>query len=89
MVQPLVDKGGAAGALARELVAAKSFASGDTAGARAIYEELAFDIDAPRGLQTRAQQMLTVVPAAPVPASGPTPAPVSAPETPPAQPSTP
>lgn len=64
-VKPLIDKGGTLGALGRELVAAKKFATGDAAGARTLYTELAFDIDAPRGLQTRAQQMLTVIPETP------------------------
>jgi hypothetical protein len=86
MVAPLIEKGGAGGALARELVAAKAFASGDAKKARDMYGELAFDVDAPRGLQTRAQQMLTVVPAAPVAAPAPAAADPSAPSpaTPPA-----
>ena len=91
-VKPLVDKGGYAGALAREVVAAKALATGDIERARTEYTALSFELDAPQNLKLRASQALGTLPkaATPAPASA-APATPAAPaqtpaQSPPAQP---
>jgi hypothetical protein len=88
---PLIAKGGHAGVLARELVAAKALASGEVERARTEYQALSFEIEAPQAMQRRVQQTLLTLP--PKPAAAPaatTPAPAApttpAPTQPPAQP---
>jgi hypothetical protein len=87
-VAPLIARGGYAGALARELVAAKALASGEIERARTEYQALSFEIEAPQAMKVRVQQTLFTFPpkpaAAPAPAA-PAPAP-AAPAQPPAQP---
>lgn len=61
-LKPLVDKGGGASALARELLAAKALASGEIERARADYQALSLDLDAPQQLQARARQALLTLP---------------------------
>lgn len=83
IVAPLIKKGGQAGALARELVAAKALAGGDIERARTEYQALAIEIDAPQAMKQRVSQALaalppkTAAPAAPAPAAA-TPAPTPA-----------
>ncbi len=67
-VKPLVDKGGSFGALARELVAAKAFATGDIERARKEYLALSTELDSTPGMQQRVQQAIAVMPPAPAPA---------------------
>jgi hypothetical protein len=69
LVAPLIEEGGAAGALARELIAAKALATGDVERARRDYQALSIDIDAPQQLQARAGQALLTLPAAAAPAA--------------------
>jgi len=86
-VAPLVAKGGYAGALARELVAAKALATGQVDRARTEYQALSFEIEAPQAMKVRVQQTLLTFP--PLPAAAPAaPAPAApvAPAQPPAQP---
>ena len=88
-VKPLIDKGGHAGALAREVVAAKALATGNIERARTEYQALSFELDAPQNLKLRASQALgtlpkAAAPAAPAAAAPATPATPA--ETPPAQP---
>lgn len=86
-VAPLIAKGGQVAALARELVAAKALATGDVERARAEYQALSLDLEAPQQLQTRVSQALAVLPPKPAaPAAAPAVPPASAPEQPPAQP---
>jgi hypothetical protein len=89
-VKPLVDKGGYAGALGREVVAAKALATGDIERARTEYTALSFELDAPQNLKLRASQALGTLPKAATPAAAPAPAapamPAAPAETPPAQP---
>lgn len=59
----LVDDEGPLGALARELVAAKAFATGDTARARTEFNRLRFDAAAPEGVKRRAELALAAIPA--------------------------
>lgn len=85
-VKPLVDKGGYAGALAREIVAAKALATGNIDRARTEYTALSYELDAPQNLKLRASQALGTLPKA-APAATPAPATPAAPAaTPPAQP---
>jgi len=67
----LVDDEGPLGTLARELVAAKAFATGDTARARTEFNRLRFDAAAPEGVKRRAELALAAIPvveeAAPAP----------------------
>ncbi len=65
------------GALSRELIAAKAFASGDAARARTEYNRLKFDASAPEGLQRRAEVALAAIP---VPAAEEVSEPAPAPE---------
>ena len=60
----LVDDEGPLGALARELVAAKAFATGDTARARTEFNRLRFDAAAPAGVKRRAELALAAIPVA-------------------------
>jgi hypothetical protein len=91
-VAPLVAKGGYAGALARELVAAKALASGQIDRARADYQALSLDIEAPQAMRNRVQSTLFTIPpaataAAPAPATTtPAPAPAAPAAPAPAQP---
>lgn len=59
----LVEDEGPLGALARELVAAKAFATGDTARARTEFNRLRFDAAAPAGVKRRAELALAAIPA--------------------------
>ncbi|RAN31604.1 hypothetical protein HY3_16335 [Hyphomonas pacifica] len=61
----LLEDPGALGSLARELVAAKAFESGDIARARAEFNRLRFDAAAPEGVKRRADIALAAIPAAP------------------------
>ncbi|MEH6409233.1 MAG: hypothetical protein V7741_01815 [Hyphomonas sp.] len=63
----LVDDEGALGSLARELIAAKAFATGDTARARTEFNRLRFDAAAPAGVKRRAELALAAIPAADTP----------------------
>jgi hypothetical protein len=84
IVKPLVDKGGYAATLAREVIAAKALASGDIERARTEYQALSLEIDAPANLKLRASQALGALPkSAAAPAAPAVPA---APAQPPAQP---
>lgn len=87
IVAPLTKKGGYAGSLARELVAAKALASGQIDRARSEYQALSFEIEAPQAMKLRVQQTLLTfpAPAAAAPASTPA-APAAAPAQPPAKP---
>jgi len=89
-LKPLLDRTGAATAMAKELIGAKALAEGDIERARTEFEALALDLEAPRGVQARVQQALATLPqrkvnldAPGVPAAATTPAPVTpAPTTP-------
>tara|TARA_R110000851_G_scaffold162471_14_gene306321 strand:- start:769 stop:1518 length:750 start_codon:yes stop_codon:yes gene_type:complete len=63
----LVDDEGALGSLARELIAAKAFATGDTARARTEFNRLRFDAAAPAGVKRRAELALAAIPVADTP----------------------
>lgn len=89
IVDPLVRAGGAQGALARELLAAKKLAVGQTEQARADYQALSIDIDAPQQMKTRVQQVLYALPAKPAAPATPAVTPATGPATAPAQPSQP
>lgn len=65
LVQPLVTAGGAEGALAKELLAAKTLASGDIEAARGEYQVLSLDLDAPQNMKIRVNQTLATMPARP------------------------
>ncbi len=90
-VAPLIKKGGYAASLARELVAAKVLATGDTERARTEYQALTLELEAPQGMAQRAQQALLTLPPKPAatpaaaPATTTTPAPTT-PTTAPAKP---
>lgn len=58
----LVSEDTALGALARELIAAKAYATGDIARARTDYNRLKFDAAAPEGLIQRAEIALAAIP---------------------------
>lgn len=83
----LVTEDTALGALARELIAAKAFSTGDIARARAEYNRLKFDAAAPQGVVQRAEIALDAIPLAPdgasevpLPTEAPTDALVEAPQ---------
>ena len=61
----LTTEDSALGALARELVAAKAFATGDVARARTEFNKLKFDAAAPAGLIQRAEIALDAMPLTP------------------------
>lgn len=61
----LVEDEGPLGALARELIAAKAFETGDIARARTEFNRLRFDAAAPEGVKRRAEIALAAIPAAP------------------------
>lgn len=61
----LVQDEGPLGALARELIAAKAFESGDIARARTEFNRLRFDAAAPEGVKRRAEIALAAIPPAP------------------------
>jgi hypothetical protein len=60
----LVTDDSGLGALARELVAAKAYATGDLARARTEYNRLKFDAAAPQGVIQRAEIALDAIPVA-------------------------
>jgi len=80
----LVTEDSALGALARELVAAKAYATGDIARARTEYNRLKFDAAAPEGLVQRAEIALDAMPLAPETTAEPE-TPAEAPVTPQAE----
>ena len=61
----LVEDEGPLGALARELVAAKAFETGETARARQMFNRLRFDAAATGGVKRRAEIALEAIPPAP------------------------
>ncbi len=61
----LVTEDSAVGAMARELIAAKAFATGDIARARTEYSRLKFDAAAPQGVVERAEIALEAIPLPP------------------------
>lgn len=61
----LVEDEGPLGSLARELIAAKAFETGDIARARTEFNRLRFDAAAPEGVKRRADIALAAMPAAP------------------------
>ena len=63
----LADDDGPLGALARELIAAKAFETGDVARARTEFNRLRFDAAAPAGVRQRAEIALDAIPPAPEP----------------------
>lgn len=65
MLGGLIGDEGGLGALSRELVAAKLFATGDVAGARTAFNRLKFEPAAPIGVRNRAEIALAAMPAAP------------------------
>lgn len=68
----LVEDEGAVGALARELVAAKTYADGNIASARTQFNRLKFDPAAPQGVRQRAEIALAAMPPAPGEDAAPT-----------------
>lgn len=90
LMQPLIAAGGNEGALAKELLAAKTLASGDIEAARAEYQALSLDLDAPQNMKVRVNQALATMPArpaaAPAPAADTAPAPAETPAETPSQP---
>jgi hypothetical protein len=89
LVKPVIDRGGQAAALARELVAAKLLDAGNVDRARSEYQVLSLDVDAPDTMRQRANQALLTMPKASAPpAAAPAAAPASATPTP-AQPAKP
>lgn len=60
----LVEDDGAIGALARELVAAKAWSSGDVARARTMFNRLRLDPAASTGVRRRAELALAAIPKA-------------------------
>ncbi|MEL6323695.1 MAG: hypothetical protein AAFQ84_05640, partial [Pseudomonadota bacterium] len=64
---PLIEKEGAFGALALELIAAKAFADGDLVRAREEFGYLRFAANVPPGVVQRAEQALSVIPLPDVP----------------------
>ena len=92
IVSPVVAKGGYAGALARELVAAKVLESGDIERARTEYQALSLEIEAPQAMKQRAEQALATMPppgTAPAAAAAPATATPAAATPAPATPATP
>lgn len=82
LLEPLMKQQGPTKSMARELLAAKKLAAGDVAGARADYQSLSTDIDAPQGVRARVQRALATMPkptAAPAPAAAPSGSPAPAP----------
>lgn len=69
----LKDEDSAIGAMARELIAAKAWETGDAARARTDFSRLQFDPKAPPGVKERAEMALAIIPldAAPTTASDP------------------
>ncbi|MEZ5936622.1 MAG: tetratricopeptide repeat protein [Hyphomonadaceae bacterium] len=61
LVAPLASKGGGTAALARELVAAKAFATGDLQRARTEYQALTLDLEAPQSMTARVTEALRMV----------------------------
>ncbi len=67
----LKDDDSAIGALARELLAAKAWDSGDAARARTEFSRLQFDPKAPEGVRQRAEMALAIIPVTAAPAAPP------------------
>ena len=61
-VSGLLTAGGGVGALARELIAAKALQSGDIERARKEFNALKLSLDAPAGVQERAQEASLIMP---------------------------
>ena len=61
----LKEENSALGALARELIAAKAYASGDIARARTEFNRLKFDAAAPEGVVRRSEIALAAIPTPP------------------------
>ena len=61
-LKPLLDKGGQAALLAREVVAAKALAEGDVEFARDTFEVLDADLNVPRAMRERVARALTTLP---------------------------
>ena len=83
----LVTEDTALGAMARELIAAKAYATGDIARARTEYSRLKFDAAAPQGVVQRAEIALDAIPVppdgageVPLPTEAPTDAAADAPQ---------
>jgi hypothetical protein len=69
IVKPVIDRGGYAGALARELVAAKALDAGNIDRARSEFQVLSLEIDAPEAMKQRANQALLALPKSATPAA--------------------
>ena len=88
MLGALNSDEGPIGAMARELIAAKTYAEGDIASARTQFNRLKFEPNAPQGVTQRAELALAAMPLAPDPEATPLPfeetpaAPETLPETP-------
>ncbi|MCA8902840.1 MAG: hypothetical protein KDA53_16500 [Hyphomonas sp.] len=65
MLAGVIEDDTAIGSLARELIAAKAYASGDVARARTEFNRLKFDAAAPEGVVRRAEIALAAIPAPP------------------------
>jgi hypothetical protein len=78
IVKPVIDKGGYAGALARELVAAKALDAGNIDRARSEFQVLSLEIDAPEAMKQRANQALLALPKSATPAAPAAAAPAAA-----------
>jgi hypothetical protein len=82
-LKPLLDKGGQAALLAREVIAAKALAEGDVEFARDTFEALDADLNAPQAMRDRITRALATLPARQVNLDAPA-APAATPETTPA-----
>jgi hypothetical protein len=60
-LKPIIDRKGAFSSLAKELLAARAWEAGDSAGARSAYSLLQLDLNAPEGVRTRASQAIAVI----------------------------
>jgi len=86
LLDPLLKQSGPMKSLSRELIAAKKLTIGDVAGARADYQSLANDYDAPQAMRGRVQRALVVIPkAAAIPPAAPASPAAPAAQTPSAQ----
>jgi hypothetical protein len=77
ILAPVIKEGGQAGALARELVAAKMMAEGGIEKARAELQALNLDLEAPQQMKLRVQQVLMTLPKAPAAPTAAAPAPAA------------
>lgn len=80
VLQPVIDRGGRTSLLARELIAFKLNETGDRAAARAEWDFLKLNPNAPQGVQQRAELALAAYPA--LPAAAPASVPEAAPTAP-------